>query len=390
MKTMIFYELKKMFSFRKTLVCAAAAAAVCAIVFFGLASSNSLFENLSDIKQELNAAGEINERAENVRKRYEEIISDPNNYIEEDGEMIFAPSAEIIKEMENFEEILYKDTISNYPQRIIWNLQEDLKGSDISGNEELLIKQNIEMVSRRGSMIAGYNLFYDYYNSFVKYYAPLLLGFLILFFTAPVFSNEYTVKTDGLILSSKRGKRGVIIAKFAAALIGVTLMYILVMGVYILISGSVLGFSGGQTSLTATYYDVYQYIETPYNYTMFQFLMLSLASAWAACIGFGIFTLFISSVIRNTLAVSAVSSAVFYLPLFYCSAAGRRESLTGVINFSYGRIMQTAPLIDFFDGFVLFGNVIMIKEAALFMLAAVSLILGFSAYRSFRHRQAAN
>ena len=392
MKMLIYYELKKMFSFRKTLICTVTAAAACAAIFFGLASSNRLSENLSDIKQELSAsAGKMtDERMENAAKRYEEIINDPNNYKEENGEQIFDPPAEIRAEMNSFESILHKNTINKYPERIIWNLQEEAAGSDVSAGRKILIKQNIEMVSRKGSLVYGYNLFYDYYNSFVKGYAPGLLGFFILFFTAPVFSNEYAVRMDGLILSSRHGKRGIIIAKFAAVLIGITAVFALVTGIYILTAGAVLGFSGGETSLTAMYYDVHQYIESPYNFTMSQFLLLSLGVSWAACIGFGVFIMFVSSKLRNPLAVSAAGFIVFYLPLIFCAAAAKRENLTGVINFAYGRIMQTAPLIDIFDGFVIFGKVIMVKDAALFLLASVTVLLALLTYRSFRRQQAAN
>ena len=392
MKMMLFYELKKMFSFKKTLICVLSVIALSIIIFLGTASSHNLFQTLPEIKQKLNAsAGEMtSEHIKPILQRYEEIINDPNNYTEIDGEQTFTPSDEIKAEMNSFESILHTNTVNDWPQRMIKNLQEELAEPNISHDEELLIKRNIEMFSKKGNLIIGYNLFYDYYNSFVKNFAPYLLGFLILFFIAPIFSNEYTTKMDGLILSSKRGKRGVIIAKFTAALIGITTLFTFVIGLYILICGTVFGFSGGETSLTTMYYDIFQYLDSPYNLTMFQFLLLSLGTSWAACIGFGVFTLFISSKIRNTMTVSAISLIVFYLPLFFYSVTNGREGLTGIINFTYGRIMQVAPLIDRFNGYVLFGNVIMLKEVLLFLLTVITAVLGFFAYRSFKMRQVTN
>ena len=392
MKMMLFYELKKMFSFKKTLICAISVILLCVIIFLGIASSHNLFEHLPEIKQKLNAsAGEMtSEHIKPILQRYEEIINDSDNYTEVDGEQTFTPSAEIRAEMDSFESALHMNTINDFPQRLIKNLQEELAKPNISHNKALLIKRNIEMLSKKGNLIIGYNLFYDYYNSFVKNFAPFLLGFLILFFIAPIFSNEYTTKMDGLILSSKRGKRGVIIAKFTTALIGTTALFALVIGTYILVCGLVFGFSGGETSLTTMYYDVFQYLESPYNLTMFQFLMLSLGLSWTACIGFGVFTLFISSKIRNTMTVSAISLIVFYLPLFFYAVNNGREGLTGIINFTYGRIMQVAPLIDRFDGFVFFGNVIMLKEVLLFLLTVITAVLGFFAYCSFKRRQVTN
>ncbi|MCL1964481.1 MAG: hypothetical protein FWF69_05405 [Firmicutes bacterium] len=393
MKMMLFYELKKMFNLKKIIICGTSMIALCAIIFFGRASSLNLFENLPDIKQKLNIfSGEItSENMKPILQRYEEIINDPNHYTEVDGERIFTPSAEIRTEMDKFEYILFlHNSINSWPQRMIDRLQENLTDPGITPAQELLIKQNIEMLSKKGNLIVGYNLFYDYYNSFLKNFAPFLLGFLMLFFLAPVFSNEYATKMDGLILSSKHGKKGVIIAKFFAAFIGINAFFILVFGTYILIAGIAVGFSGGQTSFTTTLHDAFQYVNSPYNFTMFQFLLFSLAVSWGACIGFGVFILFISSKIRNTMTVSAISLPVFILPLFFYAVDNSRDEFTGIINFSYGRIMQVAPLIDRFNGFVLLGNVIMLKDVLLILLSVTTGMLAFFTYRSWKKREVAN
>jgi ABC-type transport system involved in multi-copper enzyme maturation permease subunit len=393
MKMMLFYELKKIFSLKKTLTCIIAVILLCSAIFWSIALDYNVFETLPETKKFLDGfVGEMSTAKENSAAwlRNEEIRNDPDNFKEISGKRVFSPSSEIIEELNEIENVLHMYIVNEWPQRIIEGLREELAAPNITDNKELLLKREIDMWSEKSNMVVGDNVFYTFYNSFIKYYASFLLGFLILFFIAPVFSSEYSTRMDSLILSSKHGKRGVIIAKFIASLISVVALFAFLVGTFCLMCGAFFGFSGGETSLRAMAYDIFQYLNSPYDFTMLQFLLLSLGISLFACIGFGVFTLFISSKVRNSLTVLAIGVVLFHVPLFYYTVMNPHGSITGTANFAYGQIMRVAPLIDHFDGFVLFGNVVMLKEVLLFLLAVVTVAFGYFAYRSFKRHQPAN
>lgn len=90
-----------------------------------------------------------------------------------------------------------------------------------SGNKgEILTAKAEEMY---GDLAENYTAYYNYdlgywklRNIHVNY--PFSIGLFVLIGLAPLFSAEYSKKTDAIVLSSKHGKRKLIFAKIKAAL----------------------------------------------------------------------------------------------------------------------------------------------------------------------------
>jgi ABC-type transport system involved in multi-copper enzyme maturation permease subunit len=395
MKSIFLFELKKIFGLKKTVVCAGIVVLLLCGTFFGRAIANRLFENLPDIKDMLTyASGEVtSDRFAEDERRFQELVNNPDSFpaggesTNSEYEGIFDGGSTHQEELEILESVLFIKNINESPQIQISDLERELFYPATSQERALLIQKNIDMLSQKGNLVIGYNLFYDYYNNFLMNLFPYIIGFLIIFFVAPVFAGEYSTKMDSLILSSKRGKRGVIAAKFFSSILAVTLIYIFVMGFYILLCGSILGFSGGESSFVTMYYDIFQYIVSPYSFTMLQFLLTSLAISCAACIGFTIFALLVSAKSRNILAVSAVCLIVFHAPLLMTTF---NASFPPIVNVIYGRMAQAISILDSFNGFVVLGNVIMLKEISFLFMAVTSVLFGLWAWRSFKRRQAVN
>jgi ABC-type transport system involved in multi-copper enzyme maturation permease subunit len=391
MKSLVFFELKKIFGARKALVCAAVVLMLLGVAFFGRAVANDLFEKLPDIRQALGAqAGELRpERFAEAERRHGEILNDPDSYYDSDGEWVMKP--EVAAEFDALEPILALRNMNAMPRRETAELEGELADPETSPSRALLIQKNIDMFSKKGNLTKGYNLFYDYYNGFLTGLYPYLMGFLILLFITPVFTGEYSSGMDGLTLSSKRGKRGLIGAKLLASAVSVTAVYVFVMGLYILLCGAVLGFSGGETSLATMYSDGFQYLSSPYDLTMFQFLLISLGISYLACMGFAAFTLFVSARSTNVLTVFAICAVVFYVPLLASALSGDLGgSFPPIANALYGPLVQVTPLLERFHGFVVLGNVVMLKDLSLSVLVVTSALFGFLAWHSFKRRQVAN
>ncbi|MDR3269933.1 MAG: hypothetical protein LBT32_00245 [Peptococcaceae bacterium] len=397
MKSILFFELKKIFSIKKTAICAGLVLLILCVTFFGRAIANNLFANLPHIKEQLTyASGEVtSERFAEDEKRFGEIINNPDNTLDSDFESdnriyegIFDGGATHQDVRDMLESILYIKAINDMPHKMIATLYRELAEPTISPEQTLLIQKNIDMLAQKGNLVIAYNLFYDYYNNFLINIFPYIIGFLIIFFIAPVFAGEYSAKMDSLILSSKKGKQGVIAAKLTASMLAVTIIYVFVMGFYILLCGAVLGFSGGESSFLTMYSDLYQYMGSPYNLTMLQFLLTTLGISYAACIGFSIFTLCVSANSSNNLVVFAICLMVFHVPLLMIAFAD--AGFPPIINIVYGRVAQVASLLDRFNGFVILGNVVMLKEIAFVCLIITSVFFGFGAWRSFKRRQVVN
>ena len=390
MKTILFYELSKMLGIKKALICVSVVITLCIIIFFSRAIINyNLFSYLTEVKMILTqTAGTLTpEQYSDAEERYNEIINNNENYIETDG--IRKMKSDMQYEVEVLERIRYQNKLIEI-SRDSSALQNQLNNADITRNRQILVQHYLDMFSSKKDLVFGYNLFYDFYDSFMRNFAPFILGFLIIFTISPLFSTEYSTKMDSLILSSKHGKRKVILSKFIAAWIGTTVIFVLVMGTYICLCGLVFGFSGGKTSLALMYYNTFQYMWSPYDLTMSQFFLISLLISYFACIGLAAFVLFISSKSRNSLIVYTWGLGIYFIPLFFYAVDNGREYFGGIIDFSYSRIMQVTPLFDKFQGYIIFGHVVMIKEILLVLLTFATIIFSILAFHSFKHRQAVN
>jgi ABC-type transport system involved in multi-copper enzyme maturation permease subunit len=396
MISLLYFELKKIFSLKKTVICAAVVLSLSCVTFFGQAASENLFENLPEIKDILTyASGEVTPgRFAEDEKRFQEIVNSPEDHPASARESangryegVFDGGVTYEKEVDMLESILFIKNVSVIPQTRISDLEKELQDPAIPYDRALLLRKNIAMLSQKGNLIIAYNLFYDYYNNFLINLFPYLIGFLIIFFIAPIFAGEYGTRMESLILSSKRGKRGVIAAKFFASLLAVTVIFTFVMGCYLLLCGAVLGFSGGESSFTTMNSDIFQYLISPYDFTMAQFLLTSLGISYAACIGFSLFTLLVSAKSRNILAVFSVCLLVFHVPLLISATSPHFPHIADLL---YGRMTRVASLVDNFYGYVIFGKVVMLEDLSLAVLAATSMLFAFLAWRAFKRRQAVN
>lgn len=75
---------------------------------------------------------------------------------------------------------------------------------------------------------------------------PMTIGVFLLIALAPLFSSEYALKTDALVLSSKYGKRRLILGKLKAGLLLSLLAWAAVELTNILLIGALYGYTGGE------------------------------------------------------------------------------------------------------------------------------------------------
>ena len=139
---------------------------------------------------------------------------------------------------------------------------------------------------------------------------PALL--VIIIAVSMVFSSEYSMKTDVLILTTKHGKNKQITAKLWASLIFATLV---ISGVFILFCiafGLQYGLAGWNTSIQTNFGLSLMAIEIPLN--NLQLLLLGFLIVWAASIFTASITAVLSAITKTPFSSLIVALVVFGLP----------------------------------------------------------------------------
>ncbi|MDL2300122.1 ABC transporter permease [Clostridiaceae bacterium OttesenSCG-928-D20] len=388
MKTLIHFELKKIFTGKRAVILFSLLALLC-IGFFALDCYNHhSLSRLDNIKKDTQLyVGEIQPSiVEAIRDEHEKITSDPKNWVEINGEKTLKENA--LGKLVGFEYILSMSQLNDYRHNYALDLEKKQSLAS-SIKETLIIQDELNRFHAAPNLSIGYNLFFDYFARFLSNFAILVLGFSVVFLLSPLFNMEYTTGMDALILSSKHGKRKLIYAKLLSGLLSIVLVHFTIFCVYCLLCAAFFGVKGGNTSFVAMFYDPFQYLLSPYGLSMNGFFVRAIFLSLCAAIGIGGFTILLSTKIRQPVLCMSIALAVFFVPLLL-STMGGGSQLQNALNFSYGKIMQVTPLYTRYRGFVIFGKVITEKALSLFLLGATTLCYIVLSYKSFRKRQVDN
>lgn len=360
MKEIVFFELKKLMDLRKTIILGVILVILCIGSFF-------IINFMGDAK----SAGELlsfysgpvddNPRLDAATTRYEEIY---HQYIKNGVAMDEATQEE------------WYDL--EYPMWLI-NCDEVRKSilKDIGFEAETLV--------------IGDTVAYGFFEEFIANYLPFILGFVIALLIAPVFALEYGNKMDGLVLSTKHGKKNVIIGKFIAANLVILAVYSFLVGVFGTISVAVWGVSDGNASFVFAADNVYIYSSSPYNFRVLQYMMILIGCSLLGCLGFGCLTLFVSSRCKNALSASMVSLALVYVPLLTFKMLGENEGIVpNILRLFHGAVMGVRTLFsNYFP--VVIGNVTLtIPTISIGIVCVSSVFFSIFAFRGFKKHQAEN
>lgn len=241
--------------------------------------------------------------------------------------------------------------------------------------------------------MAGDTFFYGFVETFIAYASPLFFGVVISLLVAPIFSSEPENRMDGLVLSAKRGKQGLIAAKFLAALVTVAAAYLIVTALYALLCLVYWGPGNLSASFVLTTEYISHYLESPFDFAAWQYLLVMLGVSLAGCLGVGAFCLFVSARCRSSLVSTLLCLAVVSVPflVYLMHGAGlENDLLTRVLRFTYGVVIGCRSL--FTGDYTLSVGPLRLPVPALSLslLALSSLLFLFLAFRSFRKHQSQN
>ncbi|MCD8331426.1 MAG: ABC transporter permease subunit [Oscillospiraceae bacterium] len=351
MGRLIRYELKRLLPVRRGIVCLLAVAAVCVGLFWYSCAQ----VDYSEVQEVLTAyTGRANTGAlAQAQLRYEQLLEKW-----EAGELTQ-------EEQEEWEAL----------ETPVWlNRCDSVRTSNLE-------EQGIQAQT----LIVGETVTYGLLEEFIARYLPVIAIFLIAFFVSPVFSSECENRTDGLLLATRHGKRRVILAKIAAALLLTSILYVAVVGLYAALSLAMWGPGDGGASFVFTAADVFRYLSSPFEFRVWQYVPLMLLISWFGCLGFCMFTLLISALNRRALWATMISLAAGLVPLGAYWLIGEEASpLTNLLRFTYSQTIGVRALFSTNCTVALFGVQVRTVYLSLPVLAAGSALFGVLAYQVFR------
>ncbi|WP_202707446.1 ABC transporter permease [Sporosalibacterium faouarense] len=209
--------------------------------------------------------------------------------------------------IDDFQTISEEDAFSYYDKRINQyrlNLQ----------NNPSFTQQNIDRVIEIDNEVQK-PFIMEYTDGYERFFSlsttnAFIIMFLIAFTLSPIFVNEYSQKTDSLILTSKNGKHSQILAKiFTGGSFSILLSLFLSLVGYLLCM-FIYGFEGANAPIQ---------LHIPlitYNFTMIEAVfLLCITTVFGSLLMTGI-CLFLSSVIDRSIVVLTISTIVILLGMF--------------------------------------------------------------------------
>jgi ABC-type transport system involved in multi-copper enzyme maturation permease subunit len=220
------------------------------------------------------------------------------------------------------------------------------------------------------------NLFTNWGDTLMLFVLFIPLAFII----SSVFSRETATGMDNLILSSRNGRRKIVTAKLGA--VAVTAAVIL--GIYLLAT-FVFGFLsvGTLEGWNAAMRSVPNYIRAPFGFSNLQFALVS--ALWVLLSGtvYALIVAFISSRMKNQMAVLGVSLIVLFLNIGIAalgtgiSSALQWLSDIGVASFSLvGEVFASYKVYNIFGFPVPYYAMLLVFMGAVIVLASLGMYIG--------------
>ena len=290
MKKLIYFELRKIFSKRLSMV------TLIGILLFSALLSFSTYQNKYAFDQN---AGEGSGKAaveidKEIAAKYEGILTDKKvQQMMSD----FAPTSDLhgLSAIYVYQNAMQSAAFSRFSDKEgNWN---GLSVSDVFGNEEIKIGYVDGWLSTSRNM--------------VRVFVALALAVIIML--APIFSGEYE-GVDNIILTSKYGKTKCATAKVVAGILTAILTTALIVAFNLFLARAFYGTEGLNCSIL---FAPSEYVEAfiPFNITCGTLLKYQILLAFTCTISVTGITLLMSAISKNQIVALVAAMAIFLFPV---------------------------------------------------------------------------
>ncbi len=230
--------------------------------------------------------------------------------------------------------------------------------------------------------------YFDYYDGWEKMSSSfsilvaLVVSAIIVICLSPVFSEEYSQKTDAIILTTKYGKNKVILAKIISSLIFVLSIYLLFGTLNFTLHAAIYGLDGSNANIQLHGW----YYQSPYNFTFLELNLVSMGLSLIGLLFIAVITLFISSKVKSPFITVILSAAVLYIPKIDVSEISYTASI--VLDLFPINMMNAAEHFELGVFYNLFDIALLQPIMMIFTSAIISVLLITFTYKSFKNHQA--
>lgn len=249
-------------------------------------------------------------------------------------------------------------------------------------NNDLYSQANVETVLALDKEVSK-PFTMQYADGYLRFFAfsvtnAFIVMFLIAFILSPIFSEEYQIGTDSLILTSKNGKDSQAFAKlFTAVSFSVAMAFLFLLIGYLQCM-MIYGFEGANAQIQ---------LHIPlltYHFTMIEVAgLLFITTIFGAFLMTGI-CVCLSSALNKSVVVLAICVIVILLGMFNGLSVPGFEKLRYFLPSSMGTYFDV--IVNQFS-FHVFGTQVMLYQMVCIVAFVVGSILLLIALRNFKHHQ---
>lgn len=263
-------------------------------------------EELEQKKNEMKAMGFSEEGIENIRPtRLKE-----DAYIDEVDKYDFLRSH--VGKIERIPNI-----ITELESRNLEGINENRPGKyqgSVNGN---LTDKEVNKLLKMYRKVNSTPTYYDYYFGWerlsrnLSFIFSIILSALVVICLSPVFSQESSLRTDAIILTTRYGKNKLITAKLVSSFLFTTAFYLLIAVIIFGLHAAMYGVSGYNSNIQLEFL----YYQSPYNLTFLGLNVWVLALGYIGLLFMAAITLFISSKGKSPFIVVVLSALILYIPM---------------------------------------------------------------------------
>lgn len=229
--------------------------------------------------------------------------------------------------------------------------------------------------------------YYDYYDGWEKMSSnfsilvALVISAIIVICLSPVFSEEYSQRTDAIILTTKYGKNKVMVAKLLSSLIFTLAVYFLFVTLHFILHAMIYGLDGYKASIQLHGW----YYQSPYNMDFLELTIYSFGLSLIGLLFIAVITLFISSKMKSPFITVILSAAILYIPKIDVSEISYTAAL--ILDLFPINMMNAAQHFELGVFYNFFGMPLLQPIMMIFTAAILSILLLIFTYRNFKNHQ---
>jgi len=287
---------------------------------------------------------------------------------------------------------LYSDLLNRWERfqnrnALTADLREEILSAETTDKKDFGYLKNVMRYNMLGGLkppsgdyFHGWGQLIDFANTF----GFVILCALILLTLAPVFAEEYAVKMDSLILSSRHGRKKVVTAKIVASLLVVFIYAVIFLIMNVTVNSMLFSLDGSQVALQ----ELFKYRHSPFNLNVSQYFIIQQATHIFGAAAFSLLILLLSVFSRSSLIPFFTGGVIYGGPFVLTGILGIEHELIQTIrDFSYGQFIMVEDMFSNFHVINLLGMPVLYLHVMYILFLLISVATIFIIYFSFARRQ---